>query len=141
MTWQDQLKGDSLTWLLEPDNPGVRYLALRDLLDRPEDDAELRAAQQAAHTQGPIADVLAAMHPEGHWVEPGAGLQPEVSLHRMVDHSAGATGRISGARRTHQSGVRLPCWIMRSRPGGQFTHFRRRHPARSIACRATCAGR
>ena len=24
MSWQDQLKGDSLAWLLEPDSPGVR---------------------------------------------------------------------------------------------------------------------
>jgi hypothetical protein len=77
MTWQDQLKGDSLSWLLEPDDPGVRYLALRDLLDRPADDAELLAARQAAHTQGPIATVLAAMAPEGHWVEPGAGYNPK----------------------------------------------------------------
>jgi hypothetical protein len=77
MAWQDELKGDSLGWLLEPDDPGVRYLALRDLLDRPADDATLLAAQQAAHTQGPIATVLAAMAPEGHWVEPGPGYNPK----------------------------------------------------------------
>ncbi len=28
MPWRDQLRGDSLSWLLEPDTPGVRYLAL-----------------------------------------------------------------------------------------------------------------
>jgi hypothetical protein len=77
MAWQDQLNGDSLAWLLEPDDPGVRYLALRDLLDRPADDAELLAARQAAHTQGPIATVLAAMAPEGHWAEPGPGYNPK----------------------------------------------------------------
>ena len=33
MAWQSQLKGDSLAWLLEKDDPGVRYLALRDLLE------------------------------------------------------------------------------------------------------------
>ena len=44
MSWQDQLKADPLPWLLEPDSPGVRYLALRYLLDRPDDDPELRAA-------------------------------------------------------------------------------------------------
>ena len=54
MSWQDRLNGDSLTWLLEPDSPGVRYLALRDLMDRPEDDPELRAARKAAaHRAGP----------------------------------------------------------------------------------------
>ncbi|MBE7551703.1 MAG: hypothetical protein HS126_11590 [Anaerolineales bacterium] len=50
MSWQDQLKGNSLTWLLEPDSPGVRYLALRDLLDCPENDPELSIARQAAHS-------------------------------------------------------------------------------------------
>lgn len=33
MDRRDQLRGDSLAWLLAPDDPGVRYLALRDLLD------------------------------------------------------------------------------------------------------------
>ncbi len=77
MSWQDELKGDSLAWLLEPDAPGVRYLALRDLLDRPPDDAELRAARQAAHTQGPIAAILAEMDEAGYWVEAGPGYNPK----------------------------------------------------------------
>ena len=34
MSWQEQLRGDPLPWLLEKDVPGVRYLALRDMLDR-----------------------------------------------------------------------------------------------------------
>jgi len=77
MTWQDQLKGDSLSWLLESDPPGVRYLALRDLLERPEDDPELAAARGAAYAQGPIAAVLAEINEAGHWVEPGPGYNPK----------------------------------------------------------------
>ncbi len=77
MSWQDQLKGDSLIWLLEPDDPGVRYLALRDLLDRPAADPELAAARRLAHTEGPIATVLDAMAAEGYWVEPGPGYNPK----------------------------------------------------------------
>jgi hypothetical protein len=59
--WQDQLNGDSLHWLLESDIPGVRYLVLRHLLDRPSDDPELCAARTAAYTNGPIATILAQM--------------------------------------------------------------------------------
>jgi hypothetical protein len=77
MTWQDGLKGDSLSWLLEAESPAVRHLALRDLLDRPPDDGELRAARQAAHAGGPIAAVLAQMHPEGYWAAPGPGYNPK----------------------------------------------------------------
>jgi hypothetical protein len=77
MSWRDQLNGDPLPWLLEADEPGVRYLALRNLLDLPEDDPELLAAQAAAHQQGPIAAVLAAMHEDGYWEEPGPGYNPK----------------------------------------------------------------
>ncbi len=77
MTWQAQLKGDPLPWLLEAEAPGVRYLALRDLLDRRPNDRELRAAREAAHIHGPIATVLARMNPAGYWVEPGPGYNPK----------------------------------------------------------------
>jgi len=104
MTWQDELKGDSLAWLLEPADPGVRYLALRDLLDRPADDTELLAAQQAAHTQGPIATVLAAMAPEGCWAEPGPGYNPKyrstvwsITLLAQLGASAALDERINRA--------------------------------------------
>ncbi|MCL4562275.1 MAG: nitrogen fixation protein NifH [Chloroflexi bacterium] len=77
MDWLEQLNGNSLNWLLESSSPGVRYLALRDLLDLPEDDAELQAARRAAHTQGPIAEILAQMQPEGFWEKPGPGYLPK----------------------------------------------------------------
>ena len=77
MGWQDQLKGDPLPWLLEADSPGVPYLTLRDLLDRPGDDPELVIARQLAYTEGPIAQMLANMNPEGYWVEPGPGYNPK----------------------------------------------------------------
>ncbi|MBN2387580.1 MAG: hypothetical protein JXB85_11215 [Anaerolineales bacterium] len=64
-------------WLLEPDSPGVRYLALRDLLKMPPDAPELLEARSAAHTRGPIAAVLAQMHPDGYWSEPGPGYLPK----------------------------------------------------------------
>lgn len=77
MTSQSQLNDNTLSWLLEPDPPGVRYLALRDLLDLPSDDPQLLAAQAEAHTHGPIADILAEMHPEGYWEVPGPGYLPK----------------------------------------------------------------
>ena len=62
-----------LSWLLEEENPGVRYLALRDLLKLPSDDLELIQAREKAHREDPIAKILNAMKPEGYWVTPGAG--------------------------------------------------------------------
>jgi hypothetical protein len=77
MAWQDHLNNSTLAWLLEPDNPSARYLALRDLADLPADDPELHAAQARAHREGPIPAILAAMHPDGYWVEPGPGYNPK----------------------------------------------------------------
>jgi hypothetical protein len=77
MSWQTQLKGDSVAWLLEKADPGVRYLALRDLKDLPYDDRELRAACKAAHQHGPIAAILDAMADEGYWFKPGPGYSPK----------------------------------------------------------------
>jgi hypothetical protein len=67
----------ALDWLLEPENPGVRYLAMRDLLGLPEGDPELAQARQQAHSQGPAATILDAMDKDGYWVEPGPGYHPK----------------------------------------------------------------
>ncbi|HEX5943104.1 MAG TPA: hypothetical protein VFY66_12545, partial [Anaerolineales bacterium] len=77
MSWKNQLREDPLPWLLESGDPGVRYLALRDLLDLPPDDQKLKSARKAAHKEGPIAAVLAKMNEEGYWVTPGPGYNPK----------------------------------------------------------------
>jgi hypothetical protein len=63
------LKADPADWLLEPEDPGVRYLALRDIVDA--DEKEIKAARRKAHREGPIARILAEMNPDGYWVTPG----------------------------------------------------------------------
>jgi hypothetical protein len=77
--WQDLLKADPLPWLLERDeaNPGVRFFALRDLLNRPTDDPELVAAQAEVMRVGPVPAILDAQYPEGYWVKPGPGYSPK----------------------------------------------------------------
>jgi hypothetical protein len=71
------MSNNSLSWLLEMDDPGVRYLALKDLLDLPTDDPDLLAARERAYHDGPIAIILSKMNPEGFWAEPGAGYRPK----------------------------------------------------------------
>jgi hypothetical protein len=104
MSWLEELKGDPLPWLLEADDPGARYLALRDLLDRAPDDPELAAARKAAHGEGPLAAILKEMNEEGYWVQPGPGYSPKyrstvwsVILLAQLGGSAAADGRIRRA--------------------------------------------
>ncbi len=72
------LNADVLNWLLEPDpnNPGVRYLALRDLSGLPAGDPEVRQAQSDVMTSGPVPTILDAQYPEGYWIKPGGGYSP-----------------------------------------------------------------
>jgi hypothetical protein len=77
MSWKNQLRSDSLPWLLKSEDPGVRYLALRDLSDLSPDDRKLKSACKLAHKEGPIAHVLAKMNEEGYWQKPGTGYSPK----------------------------------------------------------------
>jgi hypothetical protein len=77
MTWQKKLNGDSISWLLEADEPGVRYLALRDLLDIPADNVDLITSQELAHAEGPISIILDEMDESGFWVKKGSGYYPK----------------------------------------------------------------
>ncbi len=45
-------------WLLEPDNPPVRFLTLTHLLRKPERDAEVRKAKASLHEYGPTRAIL-----------------------------------------------------------------------------------
>ena len=74
-----QLNDDPLPWLLEqdPENPSIRYFALRDLLDQQEDDPEVQEAQMAIMKTGPVPTILDAQEPEAYWVKPGSGYSPK----------------------------------------------------------------
>jgi hypothetical protein len=71
--WRRALRGDPLDWLLEPGDPAVRQLALRQLLDRPDDDPDVIESRRAAMAANPIAAILAAQQPDGYWEKPGPG--------------------------------------------------------------------
>jgi len=66
-----------LDWLLEPENPSVRYLTLTYLLNRPADDPEVIEAQIATPGWGPARAILDAQWPEGYWMRPGIGYSPK----------------------------------------------------------------
>jgi hypothetical protein len=71
------LKEEVLDWLLDPGNPSVRYVALRDLLGRPEGDPEVAAARAAIPRSRPIERILARQKPDGHWGDPASPYLPK----------------------------------------------------------------
>jgi hypothetical protein len=77
--WLEKLHEDARPWLLDidADNPGVRYFALRGLLETPADEAQLAEARQAVMSTGPVPVILRAQEPEGYWEKPGPGYLPK----------------------------------------------------------------
>jgi hypothetical protein len=120
MTWQSQLKGDSLNWLLESETPGVRYLALKELLGLPLDDPDLYIAQEQAYREGPVRTFLDAMEPAGYWSEPGPGYNPKYrSTVWSIITLAQLGASIQGDERIAQACEYLVSQALT--PGGQFT--------------------
>lgn len=132
MSWKNQLRKDSLPWLLEPANPGVRYLALRDLLDLDSGARELKSARKTAHKEGPIAVVLSHMEQEGYWVKPGPGYNPK---YRSTVWSMILLAQL-GASASEDLRLAQACKYLLDHmaEGGQFTSTTSGAPSGTIDC-------
>lgn len=67
------LKEDILDWLLEPENPSVRYRTLTELLGVPKDDPQVQEARTAILTSPVVWKIFAQMHPDAYWLHRGLG--------------------------------------------------------------------
>ncbi len=56
--WQATLKADPTDWLLERENPSVRYFTLKDILNRPETDQAVQTAKREIMQSGLVPDIL-----------------------------------------------------------------------------------
>lgn len=68
MTWTRRLRN----WLLsEESDASVRHCVLREILDKPADDAAVVQARKQIGRKGWAAQILRAQHPQGQWDTPG----------------------------------------------------------------------
>lgn len=116
VNWRAGLRADPLPWLLEEDEPSIRFYALRDLLERPVDDSALLWAGAAIPSSPTGQAILAALPPAGRWGRTGGGYFPafrgaiwtlivlaelgapgahpaiETACQRMLDHTLNENG-------------------------------------------------
>jgi hypothetical protein len=59
-----------IEWLLEPEDPAVRYLTLTELLERSPRNREVKAARSDIMRCGAVPAILARQTPEGGWGKP-----------------------------------------------------------------------
>jgi hypothetical protein len=132
MSWKDQLRSDSSQWLLESANPGVRYLALRDLFDLSPDSKKLKSARKSAHQEGPIAKILSKMEKEGYWVRPGPGYNPK---YRSTVWAMILLAQL-GASADEDQRVAQACNYLLDHmcEGGQFTTITSGAPSGTVDC-------
>jgi hypothetical protein len=57
-----------IDWLLEADQPSMRYLTLTQLLRRRESDPEVKAAKREIAERGWATEILSRQNPDGSWV-------------------------------------------------------------------------
>src|SRR5208282_1388437 len=62
-----QTKSAVIAWLLEEDQPAVRYRTLTELLHRPASGPDVRAARNNIPVRGWAAEILARRDPAGWW--------------------------------------------------------------------------
>lgn len=65
--WKSILKADPIDWLLEKNNPSIRYYTLRDILDKSDIDQELKEAKKDIMGVGIVPAILAKQKKEGYW--------------------------------------------------------------------------
>jgi hypothetical protein len=56
-----------IEWLLASNTPSIRYLTLRNLLNRPDSDPEVQAARRQMAESGPIPAILSGQSADGAW--------------------------------------------------------------------------
>ncbi|HTT15598.1 MAG TPA: hypothetical protein VMG81_07505 [Thermoplasmata archaeon] len=90
-----------LDWLLEDDQPSVRYLTLTQLLGRPQSDPEVREAKARLPRTGWVADLLARRDPQGWWVAAKSLYRPKylsTNWNLLALSDLGATRAIPAVR-------------------------------------------
>jgi hypothetical protein len=65
--WKSALNADPTDWLLEPENPSVRYFTLTEIFELPAGHPQVQEAQEAILTEGPVPRILAKQSPGGYW--------------------------------------------------------------------------
>ncbi|MCW5864464.1 MAG: nitrogen fixation protein NifH [Anaerolineae bacterium] len=122
-----------LDWLLDPADPGPRYLALRDVVGLPAGAPELLAARAAAHASPPIAAILDDMQPEGYWVKPGPGYNPKYRSTVWALIALWQLGATAAADpRIGRAGAYLLDHALA--PGGQFSSTSNGAPSGTVDC-------
>ena len=67
--WENYLNADPIKWLLEEENPSVRFFTLRDLVGNGSNEAKINLARDMIMEQGIVPKILSKQKRGGYWEE------------------------------------------------------------------------
>ena len=70
INWKSFLKNDTTDWLLETNNPSIRYFTLIDIFDKPKDNPDVLESKKQIMKSNLIQKILSKQNPKGYWFEP-----------------------------------------------------------------------
>jgi len=122
--WQQLLSESPVEWLLEKENPSVRYFTLKDLLDKKESDSELRKTRAAIRSSTVIERLFSKQKSEGCWEDAHRPYLPKYKSSYWQVMILGQLGMDKSDER-----VRRACeFILNLQLGeGGFSAYTRRH--------------
>jgi len=65
--WKLMLNTNPIPWLLEDNNPSVKYFTLIDVLEKAENDSEVRKTKEEIMKKGVVPKILAKQKDGGYW--------------------------------------------------------------------------
>lgn len=116
MSLDELLNEDVVSWLLEKENPSVRYWTLQQLKDKPESDASVREAQKNIMQSECIKSILAAQTDDYFWGNPEDLYNPK---YRGATHSLLILAEL-GAEKTPKIEKALEHLFLFQRDSGHF---------------------
>ena len=69
MEWAYLVSEDVIEWLLEPEDPSMKYRTLVELLGRSSNDNEAIECKREIAESLPVKSLLGKMHPDGYWLQ------------------------------------------------------------------------
>jgi hypothetical protein len=97
-----EIRRETLEWLLEPNNPSVRYYTQKNLLGLDEKDTEVLTPKESIMNSDIIKTILAAQKPDGYWATEEDMYLPKytATTHQLLilaEHGASRTSEIEKA--------------------------------------------
>lgn len=68
--WESYLNDNPIDWLLEENNPSVRYYTLTELLDKSSNNSEVKKARKDIMKMGVVPKILSKQDKMGYWGSP-----------------------------------------------------------------------